>query len=100
MNDKLYKFMIPCQWEMCSTIRVEAKNLDEAIDIANDMDLPMDGEYVHPSFEIDHENAECCNQDVLRQIEKDKIPINNIVELAFPNKDISNVVTMKEVDSW
>ena len=49
---KVYK--IPVSWEMYGTLKIKAKSLQDAIDIANsdDQGLP-DGDYIEGSFKID-----------------------------------------------
>lgn len=85
MPDKLYEFRIPCEWMQTANIYVEAKNLEEAIEKAHEADFPEGGEYCDDSFQINEDWAEEVNRDVIKQIEKDKKPIDNIVEQAFPN---------------
>lgn len=49
---KTYK--IPVSWEVCATLNIEAKSLQEAIDIANNEELGLpECEYVDGSFTID-----------------------------------------------
>ena len=47
-------FKIPVSWEMYGYITVEADNLENAIEIAEDFPLP-DGSYIEGSFRIDNE---------------------------------------------
>ena len=54
---KTYK--IGVVWQMYGTVEVEANNLEQAIHIlhSTDMPLPMDGEYIEGSFEVDVEGS-------------------------------------------
>ena len=47
---KTYK--IPCYWRVYGFYEIEANNLEQAMQIAEDSNLP-DGEYIEGSFEID-----------------------------------------------
>ena len=49
---KVYKVFV--EWIMVGEYDIEASSLEEAIDIANDQDLP-DGEYLSDSFEVNEE---------------------------------------------
>jgi hypothetical protein len=82
MSDKLYEFAIPVSWSMYGTVFVEARNLDDAIEVAADADLP-DGDYMDGSWQVDNELAEERNKIILKQIEEDKRPIDHIVKNAF-----------------
>jgi len=55
------KFKIPVSWTMISDIDVQANSLDEAIDIVQLQwaELPLDGDYVDDSFEV---NIDCAYQ--------------------------------------
>jgi hypothetical protein len=55
----LQTFDIPCIWEMCGAMQVEAASLEEAVEKADDMNLPKEGEYVSGSFQV--------NRDVLEE---------------------------------
>jgi hypothetical protein len=50
---KTYK--IPVSWEVYGSLEIQANSLDEAIMIAEDSCLPLNGEYIEGSFCIDHE---------------------------------------------
>ena len=54
---KTYK--IGVVWQMYGYVEVEANSLVEAIHIVHsrDMPLPMDGEYIEGSFEVDVEGS-------------------------------------------
>lgn len=45
------KFKVAVQWMMTATIEVEAEDIEDAIDIAADADLPA-GEFLEDSFEV------------------------------------------------
>jgi high-affinity K+ transport system ATPase subunit B len=57
------KFTIPVLWQVYSCMEIEANSLDEAIEIAEDSNLPKDGEYVDGSFIIDHDAISDHNQN-------------------------------------
>jgi hypothetical protein len=63
------RFAIPINWSMYATMYVEADDLDHAIDIANQQDIP-DGEYVDGSWEIDDYFAREINAELIEEIEK------------------------------
>lgn len=88
MQDKLYDFQIPCSWSIYGTAFVQARNLDDAIELVNRGELPDDSEYMDGSFEIDIETAEIMNKKIIKQIKIDKSPLNYIVESSFPNGEI------------
>ena len=48
---KTYK--IPCTWQMYGFCHVEAENMKEALQKAEDANLPNDSDYIEGSFEID-----------------------------------------------
>ena len=50
---KIYK--IPCSWVMSGTVEIEAESLEKALEIAEDSDLPEQGEFVEGSYKVDHE---------------------------------------------
>jgi len=50
---KTYK--IPCHWRVYGFYEIAANNLEEALQKAEDSDLPENGEYIEGSFEIDTE---------------------------------------------
>ena len=56
---KTYK--IGVVWQMYGYVEVEANSLEEAVkevdDGSGDMPLPMDGEYIEGSFEVDVEGS-------------------------------------------
>lgn len=49
------KYTIPCTYQMYGFYHVEANSLNEALQKAEDADLPTDTDYIGSSFEIDHE---------------------------------------------
>ena len=53
-------YEIPCYWQMYGTLEIKAKDLDDAIAIAEsaECNLPTNGSYVEASFEVDHEVIE------------------------------------------
>ena len=48
---KTYK--IPVVWSMIGYVEVEADSMSEAINKAVDAPLPVDGDYIEGSFEVD-----------------------------------------------
>jgi len=48
---KTYK--IPCTWQMYGFYHIEAENMKEALQKAEDANLPNDSDYIEGSFEID-----------------------------------------------
>lgn len=59
---------IPVTWEVCGMLKIEAKTLEEAMDIARDDDgeIPLpDGEYVDGSWRLSDQDVdfvrECYN---------------------------------------
>lgn len=57
---KTYK--IPCHWRVYGFYEIEANNLEEAMQIAEDSNLPENGEYIEGSFEIDLDMIRFHNQ--------------------------------------
>lgn len=51
------QYKIPVVWTMAGYVTVEANSLDEAFDAALHEKLPLDGDYVSDSFQIDYDNA-------------------------------------------
>lgn len=47
------KYKVAVFWEMYGFVEVEAENEEEALDNAEDCELP-EGEYVNHSFEVDY----------------------------------------------
>ena len=49
-------YEIPCSWQMYGTLEIIAKDLDDAIAIAesSECNLPTNRNYVVDSFEVDH----------------------------------------------
>lgn len=69
-NNHLKLFIIPVQWSVYSTIRVEAESLEKAVQIAKEKldDIPItpsECEYIDDSYKLngdsmeDFENAQC-----------------------------------------
>lgn len=50
---KTYK--IPVVWQVAGICEIKAESLQEAIDKAQEGNLPYDSSYIEDSFEIDHE---------------------------------------------
>lgn len=48
------KYKIPVSWMQLATMEVEAESLEEAIEKADQMELPEDGEYLDGSFEVNY----------------------------------------------
>ena len=57
------KYRIPVRWEMYGVKEIEAKDIDEACDIAwNELKLSeVDADYLEGSFEVDSEMLEAYN---------------------------------------
>ena len=53
-------YEIPCGWQMYGSLKIVAKDLDDAIEIAESTErhLPTNGSYVEASFEVDHDALE------------------------------------------
>lgn len=66
---KTYK--IPCHWRVYGFYILEANNLQEALEKAEDSNLPTDADFLEGSFEIDNEMIPFYNQ--LTQQEKELI---------------------------
>lgn len=47
------KYTIPCVYQMYGFYYIEANSLKEALEKAEDAELPKDSNYVETSFEID-----------------------------------------------
>jgi hypothetical protein len=54
-------FQIPVVWTMSGVMLVEADDLDEAIRSADENPLPMNGDYLEGSFEVQHEAVHLYN---------------------------------------
>ncbi len=50
-------------WMMSATVKVEAKSLAEAIELAQDGNLPTDGEYMSDSLQVDEHWSEQANPE-------------------------------------
>lgn len=59
------KFKIPVNWIMSSYVNVEANSLDEAIEVAQYQwaELPVNGEYIDDSFDVNIQCAEEMNDN-------------------------------------
>lgn len=66
---KTYK--IPCTWQMYGYHHIEAENIKEALQKAEDSNLPENGEYIESSFEIDNEIIPFYNE--LTEEEKEQV---------------------------
>lgn len=53
------KFTIPVTWTMSAKIEIEASNLEEALEKANNCALPENGTYLEDSFCLDTESIDC-----------------------------------------
>jgi hypothetical protein len=53
------KFIVDCSWEMYGHVVIEAKDVDEAIHIAEQQTKLSDitSDYVSGSFEVDHDTT-------------------------------------------
>lgn len=56
------KFKIAVSWTMLADMEIEADNLDDAIAIANQSEIPTDGTYCDESFEVNHEVTQELNK--------------------------------------
>ena len=56
---KTYKVAV--EWTMTKTLMIAADDLDEAMELAQDKDLPDDGEYLDESFTVNAELSEEIN---------------------------------------
>lgn len=65
-------YKIPCTWTMYGMYTVRANNLQEALQLAEDADLPREQDFLDGSFEIDKDMLPFYNK--LSETE-----INNIV---------------------
>jgi len=61
------KYRIPCYWEQYGEIEVEAKSLEEALDLAcgPETPLPPEGTYIEGSFTINYDMVEALNDERL-----------------------------------
>lgn len=56
MSEKTKTYRIPVTWQMYGHITVEAENLEEAIEKAEDTNTPLpEGSYVEGSYEVDRD---------------------------------------------
>ena len=54
--EELHEFRIPVSWQVAGTVIVEAKNINEAIEIAKDKEgkIPLpEGDYIEDSWQVD-----------------------------------------------
>jgi hypothetical protein len=51
-GSEMKEYIIPCSWKVRNNFRVKAESLEEAIRIAEEIDLPK-GKYVDESFEVE-----------------------------------------------
>ena len=54
------KYKIPVSWTMVADMEIEADSLDEAIEKAEEANLPDDAEYCDSSFEVNTELVYGC----------------------------------------
>jgi len=47
-------YKIPCTWQMYGYYTIEANSIKEALQKAEDSNLPTDSDFVEGSFEIDY----------------------------------------------
>ncbi len=59
-------YSIPVVWSMYGHVEVEAESVDEAIDLAQDEKLPLDGDYLEGSFVVDEDAMEQTRRDEKR----------------------------------
>lgn len=64
-------YQIPIFWTMTSYVYVEAQDIDDAIEIAENAPLPTNGEYLDDSFEVNQE-------DIQIYLNKDELPNQDV----------------------
>jgi len=64
-------YKIPCTWQMYGYYHIEANSIKEALQKAEDSNLPTDSDFLEGSFEIDNEMIPFYNE--LTQQEKELI---------------------------
>ena len=82
-STKKKEYKIPCSWEMCGHINVEAESLEAAILIAGDEGLPS-GDYVDSSFVVNMESLDELMQEIFE---------NKLIAIAGVSKQYAN-------DAW
>jgi len=75
-----FTYRIPIEWSLCEEVTVEAESLEDAIQLANEVPLPSNGEYIDGSFEVREEIVEECNPFIreVRRIDttpRDQLPL-------------------------
>jgi hypothetical protein len=60
---KKQTFRVPVSWEVCGEYFCEAESWDDAIEQAEQGDLPTNGSYVGASFEVNHDLIEALRED-------------------------------------
>lgn len=73
-----HTFHIPCTWEMYGTYIVEATDLDEAIQEAEEGGELPDGSYVECSLEVNHDCIADMNQAALECCLVDDTPTDEL----------------------
>ena len=79
------EWRIPVTWEECGIVKIEAKTLKEAMEIAYDekgeIPLPSDGSYVDGSWSLTE-----CDTEIVRELYND----NQEDEFEFHHMDMEN----------
>lgn len=52
---KIQTYLVPVSWEMGSELRIKASSFEEAFNIAEEHELPIDGEYIDSSYKVSTE---------------------------------------------
>jgi hypothetical protein len=63
-SDGLMKtYNVAVFWMMSATVQVEAKSLEDAMELALDGDVPADGEYMNDSLQVDEHWSKEANKE-------------------------------------
>mgnify|MGYP000668045618 CR=1 FL=1 len=57
------KYKIPISWEIGSELEIEANSIEEALEKAQNEELPSNGEYIDGSYEIWDDVAREINEE-------------------------------------
>ena len=97
---KVYSLSV--YWQMHSTMKIEAESLDDAIQKAMDAPLPVDGEYLDGSFEVDTERLAMDYPDeehlpntrvnyIYRDAANYKIPLHVVLPGSLTSKQMDDI---------
>lgn len=64
-------FEIPCTWMVEGIMTIDAEDIDDAFEIAEERELPDFPEYVDDSFEINRNYAYDLNDEVIREVARE-----------------------------